>query len=286
VKKYVETEKKMNLKDILLQHFDFLYPGKSNKSRVDYLLSKIEDCRKTSVNKKPGWGEKDVILITYGDSILKNDEKPLRTLYSFLSTYLKDEIKVVHILPFFPYSSDDGFSVIDYRQVDPNLGGWDDVSAIGKEYNLMFDLVINHVSQYSQWFQNYLQDISPGRDFFIEVEPNTDLSAVVRPRSLPLLTKYQTVAGEKYILTTFSADQIDLNFKNPEVLLEMLGILLFYIGNGAKIMPLRFYGKKLAPTACTCSKPTKLLNLCGRLPKRLILRLKFLPKPTCPIPKT
>jgi sucrose phosphorylase len=228
----------MDIKEKLLCHFNFLYKGNYNKKLVETLLTMMEDCRNSIFIESPKWKQDDIVLITYGDSIFKNGENPLQTLNTFLSNYLEEEISVVHILPFFPYSSDDGFSVIDYRQVDPNLGNWNDIAKLSDNYKLMFDLVINHISQYSQWFQNYLNDISPGKDYFIEADPKADLSEVTRPRSLSLLSKYQTTKGEKYVWTTFSADQIDLDFRNQEVLTAMLDIFLFYIQKGARIIRL------------------------------------------------
>lgn len=184
------------------------------------------------------WTEKDTILITYGDSIKKGKEAPLKVLRGFLNKHLKDEISVVHILPFFPYSSDDGFSVIDFMKVDPDLGTWDDVEGLNNDFDLMFDLVINHISSQSEWFKNYLKGSDPGKDYFIEVDPETDVSMVTRPRSLPLLTPFETRSGKRYLWTTFSDDQIDLNFSNVGLLAEMLKVLLEYIRRGARIIRL------------------------------------------------
>ncbi len=184
----------------------------------------------------PCWDERTCILITYGDMIKKSGELPLVTLRRFLLDYLRGIVTGVHILPFFPYSSDDGFSVIDYRKIDPALGTWDEIQSFSEDFRLMADLVINHVSSKSRWFDEYVGSIAPARDFFIEVEQGTDLSQVVRPRTLPLLTPVNTVKGEKFLWTTFSADQVDLNFANPDVLLEMVDIFLGYINNGAGII--------------------------------------------------
>ncbi len=182
--------------------------------------------------------ERDAILITYGDQFREPGRPPLRTLADFLERYLGDAISGVHLLPFFPYSSDDGFSVIDYRQVDPALGDWEDIHHLGTRYRLMFDAVINHISRRSAWFQGYLRGEAPYRDYFIEVEPGTDLSQVVRPRALPLLTPVQTVHGTRHVWTTFSDDQIDLNYANPAVLLEIVDLLLFYVAHGAEFIRL------------------------------------------------
>ncbi|MBR8827488.1 MAG: alpha-glucosidase C-terminal domain-containing protein [Gomphosphaeria aponina SAG 52.96 = DSM 107014] len=198
------------------------------------------------------WSENNVQLITYGDSIIHNGEKPLQTLNHFLDQYVGDTITGVHILPFFPYTSDDGFAVIDYLSVSPELGDWEDIKPIAKKFNLMVDLVINHVSSKSIWFEQFKQGKKPGCDYFIEVDPSIDLSQVVRPRSTPLLTKVETVKGEKYVWSTFSEDQIDVNFANPDVLIEYIKIILFYVQIGAKFIRLDAVGflwKKIG-TSC------------------------------------
>ncbi len=189
-------------------------------------------------NSGKKWDENDAVLITYGDSIKKPDEKPLVTLKTFLDKNLNHLISTVHVLPFFPYSSDDGFSVIDFRQVNPELGTWKDIENLTENFGLITDLVINHASSQSQWFQNFLQQTGKGKDYFIQENPETNLSEVVRPRSSPLLTACKTSEGEKYVWTTFSADQVDLNFANPVVLTEMVDILLEYISKGARIIRL------------------------------------------------
>ena len=184
------------------------------------------------------WDQHDALLITYGDIIQAPGEKPLVTLKQFLDQRLKDIFSSAHILPFFPYSSDDGFSVIHFRNVNPDLGDWPAIQALGENFRLTFDLVLNHISRQSGWFQDYQAGVAPGRRYFIEADPGADLSAVVRPRSLPLLTAVTTPAGKRMVWTTFSEDQIDLNFANPDVLFEMLDILLFYISMGARIIRL------------------------------------------------
>lgn len=182
--------------------------------------------------------ERDAILITYGDQIQTDGERPLQTLAQFCDTYLQGIITGIHLLPFYPYTSDDGFSVVDYRQVDPALGSWDDIALAGQNFGLMFDAVINHISASSAWFQAFLQDHPRYRQYFITVDPASDLSQVVRPRALPLLTTFQTPSGEKSVWTTFSADQIDLNYANPAVLLEVIDLLLFYAAQGAELIRL------------------------------------------------
>ncbi|MFB9147178.1 sugar phosphorylase [Halomonas alkalicola] len=186
----------------------------------------------------PLWSERDQWLISYGDSLLDGERPPLAVLGDFLDTRLPDTFSGVHVLPFFPWSSDDGFSVIHYREVDPALGDWPQVRALAERRDLAVDLVLNHVSRESLWFVDYLTGSQPGRDYFIELDPETDLSAVVRPRSSPLLVPVPTRRGTRHLWATFSEDQIDLNFANPDVLLEFIGILIFYLSQGARIVRL------------------------------------------------
>jgi len=180
----------------------------------------------------------DVILITYGDQFLEAGQQPLSTLHKFLDDYLGDVISGLHILPFYPYSSDDGFSVIDYRRVDSKLGGWDDIRELSQHYALMFDAVINHISRQSEWFEAYRSDKMPYKEYFITVDPKEDLCMVVRPRALPLLTPVKTNSGLRHVWTTFSDDQIDLNYSQPLVLLEIIDLLLYYVARGASLIRL------------------------------------------------
>ena len=182
--------------------------------------------------------EADSILITYGDQIQEPGKPTLQSLAEVLANRLKGVISSVHILPFYPYSSDDGFSVIDYTAVDPALGDWPDLALLRRRFRLMFDAVINHISAESAWFQGFLQGDERYAGYFVTVDPAADLSDVVRPRTSPLLTPVETPSGIQHVWTTFTADQIDLNYRNPAVLLEIIDVLLFYVSQGAEFIRL------------------------------------------------
>ena len=184
------------------------------------------------------WDEDDIIMITYGDSVIDGDERPIVTLNRFLHRYCKNTVNNVHILPFFPYSSDDGFSVIDYSSVNESLGTWEDIEAIAKDYGLMTDLVINHCSARSAWFDNFVKGEGTGSDFFFTADPADDLSMVTRPRVSPLLRETETAKGTKHVWCTFSHDQVDFDFRNPNVLLAFVDIIRLYIDKGAKLFRL------------------------------------------------
>jgi len=230
---------------ILKNYLGFIY-GRDREKEVSALIigelekasQGIKEPSGNGKDKKLPVDETDSVLITYGDQFSTSGQAPLKQLKKFITGNIGEAVSAVHILPFSPYSSDDGFSVIDYRAVNPDWGSWDDVIEIGKTYKLMADLVINHCSAKSMWFKKYLEWDSFYKDFFITVKPGTDVSMVFRPRALPLLTPFTTADGEKLVWTTFSADQVDLNYANPEVLKEMLSIFFMYIRYGVQIIRL------------------------------------------------
>lgn len=196
-----------------------------------------------SFNKSEIFDQKDVILITYGDIIHKNSKKPLKVLADFCRDYFSNSFNTIHILPFFPYSSDRGFSVKDFEEVDPNIGSWADIGNLGKDFKLMFDGVFNHISAKSKWFQEFLNGNPDYKNFFIvlsteEMVSEDHLKLIVRPRTSPLFTEFQTIEGPKLVWTTFSPDQADLNFHNPKVLIKMIDIFLTYVRRGADMIRL------------------------------------------------
>lgn len=225
-----------NISDLL----NFLY-GESD-ARV------AEEALRTLINKYAGrlprgegariLSERDALLITYADQVAEPDAAPLETLTGFCEQHLTDVVSGVHILPFYPWTSDDGFSVKDFFTVAPEYGTWAEVTRLGSRFDLMFDAVFNHMSAQGDWFQRFLRDEPEFRDFFVTVEGEPDLSQVVRPRALPLLTDFKTAYGLKRVWTTFSADQVDLNVQNPRVLLALLDALLFYVEQGARFIRL------------------------------------------------
>lgn len=234
---------------ILIELLKKLYPTSYLKvfEQVNELIIK------NKTNNKSEWlTEKDVILITYGDSIKSQNQKPLITLKNFLNHYTNDEITNIHLLPMYPYTSDDGFSVTDYEEINPELGNWKDIRLLSKSYGLMFDAVINHISKSSQWFQGYLKGEEKYKQYFIECDPTLDYSDVIRPRALPLYYPFPTSEGMKYLWATFSEDQIDLNYQNPDVLIRILEILIKYAKNGARFIrfdAVGFLWKKIGTTS-------------------------------------
>ncbi len=230
--------------DKIIEIIHRIYGDKFTASHVDKLrCSVLEGAGRIIERRHSGWRESDVVLITYADQFSRVNEKTLKTFNRFYKKHLNASFPVVHFLPFYPWSSDDGFSVKNYVQIDTRYGDWKDVAEIKKSCRLMFDFVCNHISAQSDWFQGYLQGRPEYQDFFIALDPATDLSAVTRPRALPLLTPFTLASGEvKFIWTTFSPDQVDLNFANPNVLLAMVDVLMQYLERGADYIRLDAVG--------------------------------------------
>ena len=241
------------LKKRIIERLNFLY-DKENAARcfkeIERLL-KVYYGHKTpemiewekSFNVKDRFSEQDVILITYGDLIIKEGQLPLETLTDICEEYLEGVINTLHILPFFPYSSDRGFAVMDFEEVDPNMGTWEDIRSLKTDFKLMFDAVFNHISSYSGWFQEFLNQNPDYIEFFESFESKDAISPeqkklITRPRTSDLLTQYSTLNGKRFVWTTFSEDQVDLNYRNPKVLTMMIDIMLYYIRRGADILRL------------------------------------------------
>ena len=247
------------------ERLEFIYGKETGKKAVNELSKLINLYRERIVSQPYHLSEKDTILITYGDQVQHLNETPLESLYDFLDVTLDGKINSVHILPFYPYSSDDGFSVVNYSEVDPKLGSWKEIQHISQKYRLMVDGVINHISQFSNWFKAYLAGDEKYQDFFTELNPSTDLSAVVRPRATPLLHDYEDSEGKtRYVWTTFSRDQVDLNYGNYKVLIAVLDALFYYIEMGATLIRLdaiAFIWKELGTECVHLPKTHELIQL-------------------------
>ena len=238
---FKKNTKQQALQTKLTQQLSFIYKevdlAISYEQLSDQLikLMRLEQTCYKPITYQNHWSEQDVIMITYADSIIEKGQKPLVTLQDFIEHYLGGSINSVHILPFFPYSSDDGFSVIDYSSVNESFGDWSDITKIAKKRRLMADLVINHGSSRSAWFENFKKGTGIGHDFFYTASPGDDLGEVVRPRTSPLLRKTETGKGVQHVWCTFSHDQVDFDFRNPAVLKSFIEIIRLYLDMGVKI---------------------------------------------------
>jgi sucrose phosphorylase len=235
---------KVHLLARVQRHVDSIYHGNPLDADLSGLagelleLMRLDGDVEVSSERHNHWCQRDAIVITYGDSLLRDGDTPLHTLKTFFDEHTESLVTGLHILPFYPWSSDDGFSVMDYSSVNESLGSWSDIADIAQRYDLMADLVINHCSSRSPWFENFLAGRSPGRDYFFTASPDDDLDAVVRPRTSPLLREVETAEGTRHVWCTFSHDQVDLDFRNPEVLKQFVSIIRQYLDNGVRIFRL------------------------------------------------
>ncbi|MYL49256.1 sugar phosphorylase [Halobacillus litoralis] len=253
----------MSAQEAIQQNLYDVY-GEEKGSRLYEAVQQIIDKYKQSPQKKEWVDERDVMMITYGDSIKDPHQTPLTTLKEFLNEYVGETINSVHILPFYPFTSDDGFSVQDYLAVNPEVGNWEGVHNLAEHYDLMFDAVINHISSKSEWFLKYLEGDPEYQDYFVESDPSLDYSTVVRPRALPLLTKVDHKDGIKYVWTTFSDDQIDLNYESEALFTKVMEVLAEYVQHGARYLRLDAIGflwKQLGTTSIHLEETHKVVQV-------------------------
>ena len=228
-----------SLEDIYPQ-LKLVYPGS-----WDAVAAQLKDTIANAAQPKilPGQlDQTDIMLITYGDSIQQKDYAPLKVLNIFYSQFASESFSAIHLLPFFPWTTDDGFSIVNYNQVDPGLGDWNHIERLAQNCDLMFDAVVNHISKSSSWFQKFISGSEEVSNHFIVADPSKNYTSVVRPRNLPLLTEFDTSQGKKHIWTTFSDDQIDLNFAEPKVLIAIIDILIEYASFGSRFIRLDAIG--------------------------------------------
>jgi sucrose phosphorylase len=235
-----------DLTDRVRDHLELIYRGTDHD--LDVLAGRLVRAidgphppapeRSDAPTPTERWDETDAVLITYGDTVVVPERRPLDVLGELIRTDLHDDFSILHILPFFPYSSDRGFAVVDYMAVDPALGDWEAIDRLAGEVDLMVDLVCNHASSKSSWFRQFLEDREPGRRYFVTVEPGDDISTVVRPRHQPLIHRFDTAAGPRLVWCTFGPDQPDLDLAEPDVLVELTAILGTYLDHGARLLRL------------------------------------------------
>jgi sucrose phosphorylase len=254
----------------LLEHLIAVYGDVYDPDSIEGWAARILQAAQLSPNALPPeahrnlWTEADVAVITYGDSIITDGELPLKTLHRFLTQQLGSLVSWVHILPFHPWTSDDGFAVLDYSSVNEALGSWSDITRLGIDYRLMADLVLNHCSSRSAWFDNFRRGVEPGADYFFVPASDFDFSNVVRPRTSPLLNAVLTDTGEQSVWSTFSADQVDFNFANPAVVVEFVSIIRQLLDAGVRVFRLdavAFLWKESGTTCMNLPQTHELIRL-------------------------
>ncbi len=231
--------RKDKFNEVVKSYLHSIYAKNLKEIKIDKISKKICSLFKNrKLSKKKLWSQEDFFLITYADSIKKKKVKNLISLGDFLNKYC-EEFSFVHILPFFPYSSDDGFAVKDFKAVNSNHGDWDDFKKISFSFKTMIDLVINHCSSENQLFKDFLNGSSSVSDFFIVSKQKfKESEKIVRPRSSDISKEIKLKGKTKYVWCTFSHDQVDFNFKNPDVLIYFIEIMKFYLDKNVKALRL------------------------------------------------
>lgn len=292
--------------------------GDSSATIYEKVVAIAEDFSKRRANSQgngfKSLSQKDMALICYADHVVSTEFSPIQTLGKVLKEYgISDKLPITHILPFYPWDTDRGFSVKDYYSVNPGYGTWEDIKELGTYTKLMFDFVANHASIENPLVQKALisdhispedsecKEYLPYKDFVISyTEDNKpseeDLKQLSRPRNFPVLTKYrvvkndenrkvailgekkeeENVLGEGYVWTTFSRAklddgseetcQIDINYNNPNVFVESVKILLFYVEQSAKLVRLDAIGyiwKKIGSSSLHEPECHKILEALG-----------------------
>ena len=224
----------------VFSHLKIIYQHILSDEEINNLTDQIFEITPQVKNddRLENWNESDIFLITYGDSIVTAKDKKLKTLKKFVDEFIKPHFNNIHILPFFPFSSDDGFSIVDYKKVRDDLGSWEDIILLSKDYRVMADIVINHSSKQSEYFREFIRGNKIYKDFFIAFDKNEGFEKVVRPRSSDLFQEVEISNKKKYLWCTFSHDQIDLNFKNPDVLLFFIKLIYLYLDQGINVFRL------------------------------------------------
>ena len=268
----MSDSKKLDLEKRVLQHLNRIYADVLDKKNIKQLSSSLLEHVIETQNDMPlhitedgeSWSQNTIVMITYADTIEDTNSLPINSIDKFLKTYCADTFEIVHILPFFPSSSDKGFSVKDYYSVYHQFGQWNDILRISKEFGVMADVVINHGSSESLWFKNFIKGKGKGSDYFLNFDEPFDTSKVVRPRTSDLLNPVKTTDGIKYVWCTFSKDQVDYNFSNPVVLFEFVQIIIFYLAKGITVFrfdAVAFIWKKIGTSCINLEKTHEIVRL-------------------------
>ena len=268
----MSDSEKLDLEKRVSQHLNRIYADVLDKKNIKQLSSSLLEHVIETQNDMPlhitedgeSWTQNTIVMITYADTIEDTNSLPINSINKFLKTYCADIFEIVHILPFFPSSSDKGFSVKDYYSVYHQFGQWNDILRISKEFGVMADVVINHGSSESLWFKNFIKGKGKGSDYFLNFDEPFDTSKVVRPRTSDLLNPVKTTDGIKYTWCTFSKDQVDYNFSNPVVLFEFVQIIIFYLAKGITVFrfdAVAFIWKKIGTSCINLEKTHEIVRL-------------------------
>jgi sucrose phosphorylase len=201
-----------------------------------------------------------VQLICYVDRL----GATLRGLHQLLGGPFAGLFGGVHLLPFFhPIDgADAGFDPVDHTQVDRRLGTWEDVHGLAQDFDVMADVIVNHISCRSPQFLDYLArgDESPHAGMFLTLDSvfphgatQKDLLAIYRPRpGLPFTTMTLANGERRLLWTTFTSEQVDIDVSHPEGIRYLDGILDMLARNGVRLIRLDAVGYAVKRAGSSC----------------------------------
>ena len=203
--------------------------------------------------------ENKVMLITYADSMGGD----LKILEQLLKAYFQKALGSIHILPFYPSSADRGFAPMTYREVDPSFGTWQDVERISKNFGLMYDFMINHISRSSEYFQDFVahKDASRYRDLFIRWESfwdegrpyPSDIDAIYKRKPRHPFTEVAFADGSSgKVWCTFDNEQIDLDLTSTVGKTFVFENLKYLSQRGASVIRLDAFAYAIKKQGTSC----------------------------------
>ncbi|KAF1301897.1 sugar phosphorylase [Enterococcus sp. JM9B] len=276
----------MNLETAITSHLEKIYSDQKLEAAKKLFQELLTEYNKKDFEAKERLSEKNVYLITYGDSFYEKGQAPLHVLNEIVSETLSDTITDIHLLPMFPYTSDDGFSVVDYLKINPDLGDWSNIAELAASKRLMFDFVANHMSKSSEWFQHFLEHDPDFKEAFITFDPTFDSKNVTRPRTSPLFHEYENKAGEQIqAWTTFSEDQVDVNAQDPKMLVRLTRVLLEYAKKGAasiRLDAIGFLWKESGTTSMHLPQTHEIIQLWRTMLDELVPNMQIITETNVP----
>lgn len=205
-----------------------------------------------------------VQLITYPDSLGGN----LSNLHFVLEKYFPDLFTGgIHILPPFPSSGDRGFSPLTYLEIEPQFGTWDDIKRIAEKHAILLDLMVNHISAKSTFFQDFIANGRESKysDLFISVDKvwpdakpvKEEIDKIFLRRAEPFSEFVIKKTGKiEKVWTTFGrttpSEQIDLDVNSPITKDLFIGFMKKFSNNGVKIVRLDAVGYVIKKRGSTC----------------------------------
>ena len=202
-----------------------------------------------------------VQLIAYPDRIGKN----ISDLANFIESHCAGKLGGLHLLPPYPSNADGGFSPLTHKAIDPAYGDWQDFDRLSSQLDVCMDLMINHISDESVEFQDFLQNghSSEYADLFVhvdqmgEISPDDMAKIHIRKEKEPFRDITFADGSTGRVWCTFTEHQIDLNYNSPKTYALIEDYISFLTGHGVNLFRLDAFGytTKQIGTSCFLVEP-------------------------------